>query len=168
MRPTAQSRADSTDPMTDAESLIREFPSTTEGRAITAFPFVERVGLELLLGERGRSVIRLPIEPNVNHVGTMYAGALFTLAEAPGGSLFISAFDLSRFYPIVGDLNLRFLKPATTSVMVDARQGEDEIERITAELEDTGKSKWVLELELIDESGVVVATSHATYFGLAF
>lgn len=153
--------------MSERESLLREFPPSAGARAITAFPFVERVGLELLLSERGRAVIRLPLGPNVNHVGTMYAGALFTLAEAPGGSLFMSAFDLSRFYPIVGDLNLRFLKPATSSVLVDARMSESDIERVSSGLEETGKSKWVLEQELVDERGVVVATSSATYFGRA-
>jgi acyl-coenzyme A thioesterase PaaI-like protein len=153
--------------MNTPEALIHEFPPTAQARALAPFPFVERVGLELLLSERGRAVIRLPIEPNINHVGTMYAGALFTLAEAPGGALFLSAFDLSRFFPIVGDLNIRFLEPATTSVLVDSRMGDDEIERITWELEATGKAKWVLDQELVDEQGVVVATTRATYFGRA-
>lgn len=154
--------------MDQRAALLREFPRTAEARAIRAFPFVERVGLELLLSERGRAVLRLPLEPNVNHVGTMYAGALFTLAEAPGGSLFLSAFDRSRFFPIVGDLNLRFLAPATTSVLVDARMSSSEMERVASELEGSGKSKWVLDQELIDERGVVVAASAATYFGRAF
>ena len=146
--------------------LVRDFPPSVGGRQIKAFEFVERLGMELLLSERGRTVIRLPLEPNVNHVGTMYAGALCTLAEAPGGQLFISAFDLSRYFPIVGELGLRFLKPATTSVLVDARMSEAEIERVTSELGQRGKSKWVLDQELVDEHGAVVATSRATYFGL--
>ena len=152
----------------DRAALLLEFPPDTEAKAIKAFPFVERVGLELLLSERGRAVVRLPFEPNINHVGMMYAGALFTLAEAPGGTLFISAFDLSRFYPIVGDLNLRFLEPATTSVLVDARMTDAEIGRVGAELEESGKSKWVLEQDLVDERGAVVATSAATYFARSF
>jgi len=150
------------------DTLLAEFPPSTPGRAVTDFPFVQRVGLELLHSTRGRAVLRLPIEPNVNHVGTVYAGALFTLAEAPGGVLFIKAFDLTRFYPIVGALDIRFRKPATTSVLVDGRMTDEEIDRVTTELETIGKSKWVLETELVDESGVVVATTTATYFGLAF
>lgn len=138
-----------------------------EGSQIKPFEFVERLRMDLLFSERGRAVIRLPLEPNVNHVGTMYAGALCTLAEAPGGHLFFSAFDLSRYYPIVGELGLRFLKPATTSVLVDARMSEVEIDRVTSELDQRGKAKWVLDQKLVDEHGAVVAISKATYFGLA-
>jgi hypothetical protein len=69
---------------------------------------------------------------------------------------------------LVGALNLRFVAPATTSIVVDARMSGTEIERITSELEETGKAKWVLEQKLIDEQGMVVATSNATYFGRSF
>src|ERR1041384_3624142 len=102
-------------------------------RPVRDFPFVERLGLELLHLERGRAVLRLPFEPNINHVGMVYAGALFTVAEVPGGVLFGSAFDISRFYPVVGDLQIRFVRPARTAVTVDARMTEDEIARVTAD-----------------------------------
>jgi acyl-coenzyme A thioesterase PaaI-like protein len=154
--------------MTPPLPLIEEFPPGTAGRPMADFPFVERMGLELLHVERGRAVLRAPFEPNVNHVGMVYAGALFTVAEVPGGVLFASAFDLTRFYPIVGDLKIRFSTPARTPVLVDARMTEPEIERVTAELDTAGKAKWVLAQELVDEAGTVVATTEATYFGLAF
>ncbi len=150
------------------EALIAEFPPEAPGRPMADFPFVERAGLELLHAERGRAVLRMPFEPNVNHVGMVYAGALFTVAEVPGGVLFGSAFDLSRFYPIVGDVNIRFSKPARTAVLVDARMSEDEIARVTAELDEAGKAKWVLDAQIVDTGGTVVATTSATYFGLAF
>lgn len=153
---------------TPGESLIQEFPESAPAQPVTSFPFVERAGLELLLAERGRTVLRLPFEPNINHVGMVYAGALFTVAEVPGGVLFLSAFDVSRFYPIVGEMKIRFAKPAMTGVLVDARMADDEIERVTAELEETGRSKWVLEQEIVDTSGAVVASTSATYFGLSF
>ncbi|MFA5886053.1 MAG: PaaI family thioesterase [Acidimicrobiia bacterium] len=132
------------------------------------FPFVERLGLELLHVERGRTVMRLPFELNINHVGMIYAGALFTVAEVPGGVLFGSAFDISRFYPIVGDMSIRFVKPAMTDVTVDARMTDEEIERVTAELEERGKAKYVLDQEIRDTGGVLVATTSATYFGRSF
>ncbi len=137
-------------------------------RPITDFPFVERSGLELLHLERGRAVLRLPFEPNVNHVGWAYAGALFTAAEIPGGVLFASAFDVTRFYPIVGEMQIRFQAPAMTAITVDARMSDEEIARVTAELEEHGKAKYVLEQALRDEAGTVVATTAATYFGRSF
>jgi acyl-coenzyme A thioesterase PaaI-like protein len=137
-------------------------------RPVTDYPFVERAGLELLHLERGRCVLRLPFEPNINHVGMVYAGALFTVAEVPGGVVFASAFDLTRFYPIVGDMSIRFLKPARTAVTVDARMADDEIARVEAELEASGKAKYVLDQEVHDEDGVLVATTRAVYFGRSF
>jgi thioesterase domain-containing protein len=137
-------------------------------RPLKDFPFVERAGIELLHFERGRVVMRMPFEPNINHVQMVYAGALFTLAEVPGGALFAGAFDTKRFYPIVGDMSIRFTRPAMTAVTVDARMSDEEIDRVTAELEANGKAKYVLEQELRDGSGEVVATTSATYFGRSF
>lgn len=154
--------------LTPGESLIEEFPESAPAQPVASFPFVERAGLELLLAERGRTVLRLPFEPNINHVGMVYAGALFTVAEVPGGVLFLGAFDVSRFYPIVGEMKIRFARPATTAVMVDARMSDDEIERVAAELDETGRSKWLLDQEIVDASGAVVAATTATYFGLSF
>lgn len=134
----------------------------------TSFRFVENTGIDLLEFGRGRAKLMMPLEGNVNHVGMMYAGALFTLAEIPGGTLFGSAFDTKRFYPIVGELSIRYLKPAMGDVFVIAELANDEIERVTADLETKGRAKYVLDLELTDADGTVLATTSGTYFGLAF
>lgn len=148
--------------------LLDEFPETTPGHDLTDIPIVGLMGLQLLAAERGRCVLRLPFEPNVNHVGMVYAGSIFTLAEAPGGVLFVGAFDMSRFYPIVGDMSVRFRRPARTALLVDARMSDELIERATADLEANGKAKWVLEQDILDADGEVVATTSATYFGMSF
>jgi acyl-coenzyme A thioesterase PaaI-like protein len=137
-------------------------------RRMRDYPFLERAGLELLHLERGRAVLRMPFEPNVNHVGMLYAGALFTVAEVPGGVLFTSTFDVRRFYPIVGEMSIRFTQPARTAVTVDARMDDAEIERITADLEEHGKARYMLHQEVHDEGGTLVATTAATYFGRSF
>lgn len=128
-----------------------------------SIPFAERSGIELIEFERGRAKLKMPLEPNKNHIGTMYAGALFTLAEIPGGALFLGAFDMSKFFPIVADLNIKFVKAATTDITIEASISEEEIQRITAEATETGKSTYILETELVDENGVVVAIANATY-----
>ncbi len=125
--------------------------------------FVKRSGLKAELLEPGHVRLRMPFEGNQNHIGTLYAGALFTLAEVPGGALFLTSFDARRFYPIVKELNLRFRRPARGDISVDARLGSDEIQRIRQEAEDRGKADYWLELQLIDASGEVVAESRGLY-----
>ncbi len=128
-----------------------------------SIPFAERAGIDLVEFERGHVKMKIPLEPNKNHIGTMYAGALFTLAEIPGGAIFMSAFDMTKFFPIVAEMTIKYLKPATTDIYVEVNMTEEEIERITKEATENGKSIFVLEKELKDENGVVVAITTGTY-----
>lgn len=125
--------------------------------------FVERTGLKVGLLERGHVVCRMPFAGNSNHIGTLYAGALFTCAEIPGGALFLSTFDPAKCFPIVKSLDLKFLKPATSDVSIDIRLDDAEIARIETDLAAHGKAEFVLTGELTDAAGVVVAQSHGVY-----
>ena len=126
-------------------------------------PFVERMGLRALELRRGYVKLAAPYEGNENHIGTLYAGALFTLAEIPGGALFLTSFDAERFYPVVKEMTLRFLKPAITDVTVDLSLADEDISRIQAEAEQAGKAEFSLEGEIRDANGDVVATSRGDY-----
>ena len=90
------------------------------------FAFVERAGVKAIVMEPRRIKLRLPMEGNTNHIGSIYAGALFTVAELPGGALFLTTFDVSRFYPVLKAMNIRFRRPAFTDVTVDVALTEDE------------------------------------------
>lgn len=125
--------------------------------------FVKRTGLKAEVLEPGHVRLRMPLKGNENHIHNMYAGALFTVAELPGGVLMMTSFDARRFYPIVKEAGLRFLRPAASDITVDARLSEDEIQRIGEEATTNGKADFVLDLQLKDENGDVVAESHAVY-----
>ena len=125
--------------------------------------FVKRMNLKAEVLEPGFVRLRVPLAGNENHIGSMYAGALFTLAEIPGGALFLTSFDVSKFYPIVKEMNLRFRRPATGDIVVEARLGAEEIERLQSEAQTNGKAEYVLELQLTDGSGEVVALSRGIY-----
>ncbi len=45
------------------------------------FAFVERSGIEAVELEPRHIKLKMPLKGNENHFGSMYAGALFTLAE---------------------------------------------------------------------------------------
>ena len=125
--------------------------------------FVKRMNLKAEALEPGFVRLRVPLAGNENHIGSMYAGALFTLAEIPGGALFLTSFDVSKFYPIVKEMNLRFRRPATGDIVVEARLSAEEIARLQTEAQANGKAEYVLELQLTDGSGEVVALSRGIY-----
>ena len=127
------------------------------------FPFVERTGFEVVELRPGFCRARMPLEPNVNHIGTMYAGALYTLAEIPGGAMALATFDASRFYPVVRDMHIDFRRAARTDVEVAVELADDEIERIRTEADERGKADWSWTCELTDAEGTVVTVTENRY-----
>jgi acyl-coenzyme A thioesterase PaaI-like protein len=125
--------------------------------------FVANSGLKVVELRRGYVKCLMPYAGNGNHIGTIYAGALFTLAEIPGGALFLSSFDVSKFYPIVKALDLRFLKPATGDVTIEVGLDEIQIASLAADAAENGKAEFTLEGQLKMEDGTVVATSRGVY-----
>ena len=126
-------------------------------------PVLAHLGLEVIEASRGRAAARVPLEGNGNHVGTMYAGVLFSVAEMLGGALSLATFDPARFYPIVKDLRIEFRRPATSSVTARTSLDGAEIARVLADVERDGKGQFTLTSELTDESDTVVATTEGTY-----
>lgn len=125
--------------------------------------FVKRSGLKAEMLEPGFVRLCMPLAGNQNHIGSMYAGALFTLAEIPGGALFLTSFDVQRFYPLIKEMNLRFRRPATGDISVEARLSDEEIERLQREATLHGKAEYLLELQLTDATGECVAESRGCY-----
>ncbi|MNY33608.1 hypothetical protein D3C86_1678930 [compost metagenome] len=111
----------------------------------------------------------MPPTGNQNHIGSMYAGALFTLAETPalaeipGGALFLTSFDSQRFYPVIKEMNLRLRRPVLGEIHVEARLAAEQIERLHNQASLQGKAEYVLELQLTDASGEIVAESRGLY-----
>ncbi len=127
------------------------------------FAFVERIGLRALVMEPRRVKLGLPLAGNANHIGSIYAGALFTVAELPGGALFLTSFDVERFYPVLKAMNIRFRRPALTDVTVEASLPEAEAARIAAEADANGKAEFILKTEIRDADDQVVAETEGVY-----
>ena len=116
---------------------------------------VHKMGIRIEEYERGFVKIRLPKEPNVNHVGTVYAGSLFSLADYTGGILFSTCFDLNEYYPIIKEMTITFKRFVTTDVTLEARFSPDEVDRLKGLAAEKGKADWSMDFELKDEQGNV-------------
>ena len=129
----------------------------------TGIKFVANSGMKVLELRRGYVKCMMPFAGNGNHIGTMYAGALFTVAEMPGGALFLSSFDAGRFYPVVKELDLRFLKPARSDVTIELALDDIQVASLAAEAAQKGKAEFILEGQIKTADGTVVAESRGVY-----
>ena len=126
-------------------------------------PVLGHMGVRVVEAAPGRVAAEVPFDGNANHVGTMYAGVLYSVAEVLGGIMGPATFDGSRYATIIKGAEIRYLRPARTAVRSRAVLGEAEIARVTAEAEAVGKSDFVLEVEVTDAEGTVVATLRGEY-----
>ncbi|MCU1650100.1 MAG: uncharacterized protein JWQ60_1249 [Pseudonocardia sp.] len=83
----------------------------------------------------------VPLEGNGNHLGTLYAGAMFGLAEIIGGALAVSSFDISRYYPVVKDLHITFRRPGRTGVTTECTLPAARIEERPTRSADTAPER---------------------------
>lgn len=127
-----------------------------------AIPFTSRNGFKVLDVRRGYLKAGIPLKPNKNHFNAMYAGALFTVAEVPGGIISMLSFN-ERYFPVLVDLKMEFLKVAKTDVTVEFNLSDSDLIRIEKEAAEHGKSNFELLGEVKDAAGTVVAKSYANY-----
>ncbi len=130
-----------------------------------AIPFVGRSELNILEAKPGYVKLMMPFSVNKNHVGSMYAGAQFTLAEITGGIIFMSSFDPQKFYPLVKEVTIRYKAPMTSDATVEAYLGAEELQRIQMELDSQGKSDFTLDMQLMNTQGEAVALVQGLYQG---
>ena len=124
-----------------------------------AVPFNRHLGLEYAAVEPGSAEVRLlDREEHHNHVGTLHAGALFTVAEAASGAAFVSAFAtrLGEVVPVVESAEIRFSAPARGTIAAHARMTKP-ADALLAELDRDGRTRPPVEVRLLDDSGREVA-----------
>jgi thioesterase domain-containing protein len=128
-----------------------------------AIKIIEKMGMRILDFKKQSVRIMLPKEPNMNHIGTVYAGSLFSLADFAGGVLFYSAFDLKKYYPLLKEVTITFKRPATTDITVETSMTPEQAEGIKKIADETGKADWALDLELKDEQGNICCVVHCIF-----
>lgn len=142
-----------------------ELPTLEQVNAVmkASIPLVESCHIEVVELEPGYAKTRAPFEGNGNHLGTMYAGVLFTVAEVIGGVMAAVTFDMSRYLPVVRAMNIDFKRPARSDVFAEARLDQATIDAATAAADADGKGPYELRATVTDSEGTVVAETIAQY-----
>jgi uncharacterized protein (TIGR00369 family) len=124
-----------------------------------AVPFASFVGVELI--EVGPGTAKAAIEPRsdiANHLGTLHAGALYTLGETASGAAVTGAFaaQMLSVRPVAAEARVRYLRLAKGRIEARASTAEP-AGALLARLEADGKVRFAVEVELVDTEGAVVA-----------
>ena len=130
---------------------------------VGAVEAIKRTGIRVVALRDRYAKMLMPLEGNVNHVGMMYAGSLFTLGEIAGGAIHLVSFDVTRLFPIVKEVHIRFQRPAMTDVTMEVELSAEEASRIQAEALEKGKADFAMKLELEDANGEVVSIVDGTW-----
>ena len=127
-------------------------------------PMLGSMGLEAVVVEPRHVRTRLPFSAvNGNHIGTVYAGVLFSLLEASGGALVLVSLDVSRWIPVIVEGTIRYLRPVSGSVDCDLSLTERDVEAVHAALDADPKYRWTFQASAVAEDGRVACEADFVY-----
>lgn len=127
-------------------------------------PIIGKMGVECLDAGPGRVTLRLPWnDSNRNHIGTVYAGVLYSFLEVAGGAIIATSIDMTQRVPVIVESQIRYRRRVTTAIETTIELNENEIADLNAQLEADPKYRWVLGASATDEGGEVVCDAELVY-----
>jgi uncharacterized protein (TIGR00369 family) len=134
---------------------------------IERMPYNAMLGVRITAMDGGRATGALESRPEVgNHVGTMHAGAQFSLIEAVSGAAVSSAFLdlLGRATPLAQGAQLTYKRPVRGDATAEATVSSDEVERVRAELEAEGRSRFDVHVTVHDAQGALATEATMRWY----
>lgn len=125
-----------------------------------AVPFAAHVGVEIT--EIGGGVATAVLDQRSetsNHIGTLHAGALYTLGETASGAAMTGAFAayLSKVRPLAVEAKVSYQRIARGRIEARAQTAEP-LADIMARFDADGRARFTIEVSLADSSGAMVAS----------
>ena len=103
-----------------------------------------------------------------NHLGTVHAGALFTLAESACGECLLARFkDLvehERLIPVVRGATVKYRKPGTGAVTASAQIADHVVGETRASLARKGRALIPVSATVTDSTGAIIMTATVEWF----
>ena len=131
---------------------------------VTKLPFNEFIGLKL--SDEPNYLLMLDDRAEyLNHLNTVHAGALFTLAEATSGHYLLGQFDeLPDIVPVVRKVEIKYRKPAIGAVYSNAAFLNTGKSKVLEALDQKGRVLLKVEVSLYDRNGTTVMKAVFEWF----
>lgn len=130
---------------------------------IIEIPFAKKVGVE----KKKDGVFWLNFdESNKNHLKTMHASALFTLAESASGDALQWQFPelVGRAVPVLRDSHIQFKKPASSHVLAMPSIRDESITKFKEQFKRKGRSSIAVEVIVKDLENIAICIGTFNWF----
>jgi uncharacterized protein (TIGR00369 family) len=125
-------------------------------------PFVKKTGVLVDELTATRVRLRLPHDPtNLSPMGTLHAGAIFTLAETCAGALGVMALG-ARAMVVAKGAEVRFRRPGKSELQAAAQLTPVDTQRALDSLAREGKLDVPITVEIVDAHKEPIATATVT------
>ena len=132
----------------------------------SAVPFATHTGVKLLEIGDGVASAELDQRNEVsNHIGSMHAGAMFTLGEAASGAALAGAFGpaIMQMRPVAATAKIAFKKVAHGLLTAHAKASQGGAELMQA-IETDGKVAFDINVDVQDASGDTVVEMTVNWY----
>lgn len=129
-------------------------------------PANRRMGIKIesMAGPDQTIVLRLPYRrKNFNVGGTVHGSAIMALAETVHGVAVLTRFKPDNHFMFTKEINLKYLKKATSELFVRFNIGQQILSKIENELNAHGIFELELESTVTDTSEAPIARLNAVY-----
>jgi acyl-coenzyme A thioesterase PaaI-like protein len=126
-------------------------------------PYARHSGVEKLTED---TLVIHSREDILNHIGTIHAGALYTLAESQSGLFLQRMFPAleGRVVPLLREGSMKYRKPVQDTVHAEADVREDVLEKFEMMFAKKGRGSITVTVVLKDKEGSVCAAGEFVWF----
>jgi acyl-coenzyme A thioesterase PaaI-like protein len=133
--------------------------------SVLNLPFNQLIGIEPALVDSGYQLILADKQCYTNHLGTVHASALLSLAEAVTGHFLNHRFgNEGTFIPVVRRLNAEFSKPAKGAVYAKVDVSEEEVNQWLFLIRNKKRFIIAISFEVHNEEKQTVLSGKAEWF----
>jgi thioesterase domain-containing protein len=125
-------------------------------------PITAAIGLKVVGFEAGALKLAAPLDPNINHKDTAFAGSLNAVLTLAGWSLLwlIARHEAIPAKVVIQDSAIRYLRPIARDFVAECRlPARAEVERFLLILRRKGKARMELAAQIREAGEVAVAFS---------
>ncbi len=122
--------------------------------------FVKHLGIK----QEGNSLTLEPREELLNHLGSIHAGALFTLAESQSGLSLIEQFSKTDVKALLRGSSIKYKAEAKSKIKATGHIEPKNIEKFTNQLEKKGRALIDVSVEVLDAEQNSVLTATFNWF----